>query len=49
MRDAGATVASLGVDQSNPNHALGLYESLGFRVTAEELEYHKVLRPGARA
>ena len=46
VRDAGASVASLGVDQSNENRALTLYEGLGFRVTAEELEYHKSIRQG---
>lgn len=43
VRDAGATSAALGVDQQNPNEALRLYESLGFRLVAEELEYHKPL------
>ena len=46
VRDAGATVATLGVDQENANQALTLYESLGFRVTAEELEFHKPGRLG---
>jgi mycothiol synthase len=41
VRDAGATSAALGVDQQNANQALRLYESLGFRLTAEELEYRK--------
>jgi mycothiol synthase len=43
VRDAGASRAALGVDQQNPNEALRLYESLGFRLLAEELEYHKPL------
>jgi mycothiol synthase len=43
VRDGGATSAALGVDQQNPNEALRLYESLGFRLVAEELEYHKPL------
>jgi ribosomal protein S18 acetylase RimI-like enzyme len=45
VRDAGATSAALGVDQQNPHQALHLYESLGFRLSAEEFEYRKVLRP----
>ncbi len=40
VRDAGATRAALGVDTQNENQALDLYESLGFRVIAEEFEYH---------
>ncbi|HEX2222410.1 MAG TPA: GNAT family N-acetyltransferase [Candidatus Limnocylindria bacterium] len=43
VRDAGASRAALGVDQQNPNEALRLYESLGFGLVAEELEYHKPL------
>lgn len=46
VRDAGATSAALGVDQENTNQALRLYEDLGFRVTAEELEYRKVVSQG---
>jgi ribosomal protein S18 acetylase RimI-like enzyme len=46
VRGAGATVATLGVDQENANQPLTLYESLGFRVTAEELEFHKPIRMG---
>jgi ribosomal protein S18 acetylase RimI-like enzyme len=41
VRDAGAASAALGVDQQNPNEALTLYERLGYRVTIEELEYHR--------
>jgi GNAT superfamily N-acetyltransferase len=41
VRDAGATRAALGVDAQNVNHALDLYESLGFRVIAEQLEFHR--------
>ncbi|MDP9482499.1 MAG: GNAT family N-acetyltransferase [Chloroflexota bacterium] len=43
VRDAGATRAALGVDTENVNHALDLYESLGFRVVAEQLEFHRPL------
>lgn len=39
VRDAGATKASLGVDTQNPNQALTLYESLGFRIVSESFEY----------
>lgn len=37
--EAGATSAALGVDTQNPNQALTLYESLGFRVVSESFEY----------
>ncbi|MEO8228182.1 MAG: GNAT family N-acetyltransferase [Chloroflexota bacterium] len=46
VRDAGATRAALGVDAGNVNHALELYESLGFRVIAEQLEFHRPLKRG---
>lgn len=49
VRDAGATSAALGVDQQNPNEALHLYESLGFRLSAEQFEYRKVLQAGTEA
>ncbi|HEX5825567.1 MAG TPA: GNAT family N-acetyltransferase [Candidatus Limnocylindrales bacterium] len=39
VRDAGATSAGLGVDTQNPNQALTLYESLGFRIVSETFEY----------
>ncbi len=39
VRDAGATSAGLGVDTENPNQALTLYESLGFRIVSEMFEY----------
>ena len=39
VRDAGATSAALGVDTQNPNQALTLYESLGFRIVSESFEY----------
>jgi mycothiol synthase len=41
VRDAGASRAALGVDQQNPNEAQTLYERSGFRVTVEDLEYHR--------
>jgi GNAT superfamily N-acetyltransferase len=44
VRDAGAQTAALGVDLENPNQALTLYESAGFRMTAIELEHHRPLR-----
>ena len=43
VRDAGATRAALGVDTQNVNHALDLYEGLGFRVSADQFEYHRPL------
>ncbi len=43
VRDAGATRAALGVDSQNVNHALGLYEGLGFRVTSDQFEFHRPL------
>jgi mycothiol synthase len=39
VRDAGAASAALGVDTQNPNQALTLYESLGFRIVSEGFEY----------
>ena len=39
VRDAGATSAGLGVDTQNPNQALTLYQSLGFRIVSEMFEY----------
>jgi mycothiol synthase len=43
VRAAGATSAALDVDTENANHALDLYESLGFHVIAEQLEFHRVV------
>jgi len=49
VRDAGATSAGLGVDTQNPNQALTLYESLGFRIVAETFEYEwGPFEPGER-
>jgi GNAT superfamily N-acetyltransferase len=48
VRDAGASRAGLGVDLANPSQARTLYESLGFRVSAVELEYHRPLRVSGR-
>ncbi len=39
VRDAGASSASLSVDTQNPNQALTLYESLGFRIVSESFAY----------
>lgn len=39
VRDAGATSAGLGVDLRNPNHAVDLYESMGYRIVSESFEY----------
>jgi GNAT superfamily N-acetyltransferase len=46
VRDAGATRAALGVDTDNVNHALDLYEGLGFRVVGDEFEFHRPLERG---
>jgi mycothiol synthase len=43
VRDAGATRAALGVDAENTNHALDLYEGLGFQVIADQFELHRPL------
>lgn len=39
VRAAGATSGGLSVDTQNPNQALTLYESLGFRIVSETFEY----------
>lgn len=39
VRDAGATCAGLGVDLRNPNQAVVLYESMGYRIVSENYEY----------
>ena len=39
VRDVGATSAGLGVDTQNPNRALTLYESLGYRIVSETFDY----------
>jgi mycothiol synthase len=45
LRDRGVPSASLGVDATNPNQALHLYESCGFRVVSSSTAYRKpVLR-----
>ena len=41
LRDRGATVVELSVDGANPNGAMALYESLGFRVHADETDWIK--------
>jgi len=41
LRERGATSALLGVDATNPNQALTLYESCGFRVASSESSYRK--------
>jgi ribosomal protein S18 acetylase RimI-like enzyme len=42
------TAASLGVDLTNPNQALALYESCGFRAVSGATSYRKPL-PDDRA
>ena len=39
LRDAGMTLAALGVDADNPTGALGLYEGLGFEVETRSTAY----------
>jgi len=41
LRDRGVPSASLGVDATNPNQALHLYESCGFRVVSSSTAYRK--------
>jgi ribosomal protein S18 acetylase RimI-like enzyme len=41
LRDRGLAAASLGVDLANPNQALALYESCGFRVVSAATAYRK--------
>jgi mycothiol synthase len=41
LRDRGARSAYLGVDLQNPNQALTLYESCGFRVASSSLTYRR--------
>ena len=44
LRARGADRAALGVDMQNPNQALSLYESCGFRVRSSSTEWRKPLR-----
>ncbi len=46
LREHGMTEAALGVDASNPNQALRLYESCGFEVASSSTVYRKPLPPG---
>ena len=39
VRDAGATSAALGVDLQNPNQAVELYRSMGYRIVSEDFQY----------
>ncbi|HEY8438694.1 MAG TPA: GNAT family N-acetyltransferase [Candidatus Limnocylindrales bacterium] len=41
LRDRGVAIAALGVDVSNPNQALRLYESCGFEVASSSTAYRK--------
>jgi mycothiol synthase len=41
LRDEGMEVAKLGVDMENPNQAMGLYESAGFRKVFANFAYAK--------
>jgi mycothiol synthase len=43
LKDRGMTEAALGVDADNPNGALQLYESMGFRVVKRHITFRKPL------
>ena len=43
LRERGVSSAALGVDASNPNQALGLYESCGFRRASSTTSYRKAV------
>jgi mycothiol synthase len=43
LRERGISRAALGVDASNPNQALGLYESCGFRRASSTTGYRKAV------
>jgi ribosomal protein S18 acetylase RimI-like enzyme len=45
LRDRGATSAFLGVDGENPNRAMTLYESCGFRIASSGTTWRKPLHP----
>lgn len=47
LRERGMAEAMLGVDADNPTGALGLYESVGFRVKARYSAWQKPLEPRA--
>ena len=46
LREHGAQDAYLGVDAENPNQAMTLHESCGFRVVSSETGWRKPLEPG---
>jgi len=46
LRERGVSSAALGVDAANPNQALHLYESCGFRVASSATAWRKPLPPG---
>jgi GNAT superfamily N-acetyltransferase len=48
LRDHGMADASLGVDLTNPNQALALYESCGFRTVSSSTAYRKPLPASAQ-
>jgi mycothiol synthase len=45
LRDRGLQSAALGVDAQNPNQALSLYESCGFRMASSSTAYRTTLGP----
>ena len=44
FREMGYDETSLGVDTQNPNHALTLYESVGYKQVRQEITYRKPLK-----
>jgi ribosomal protein S18 acetylase RimI-like enzyme len=46
LRERGAQDAYLGVDAENPNQAMTLYESCGFRTVSSGTAWRKPLQPG---
>jgi mycothiol synthase len=46
LRERGLDAAYLGVDATNPNEALGLYESMGFEIASSATAYGKPLVDG---
>jgi ribosomal protein S18 acetylase RimI-like enzyme len=48
FKDMGMTEAALGVDGENPNGALQLYESVGFRVARWAYVYRKEMTEDGR-
>ncbi len=47
LKDLGMTEAALGVDTENPNGALRLYQSMGFREVKRHTTFRKPLERGS--